>query len=188
MDTSPLNNREILLCLTGGIACYKSADLASRLVRAGARVSVAMTESATKFIAPLTFQSLTHRPVHVGLWEAGENYNIQHIALGGQADLMIVAPATANIIAKIACGIADDLVSTLALSSASSCPLLVAPAMNSAMLAAPATQDNLATLRRRGVHLVGPESGRLACGVEGAGRMSEPQQILEASLSALLPA
>jgi phosphopantothenoylcysteine decarboxylase/phosphopantothenate--cysteine ligase len=180
----PLAGYETLLCVTGGIACYKSADLASRLVQAGAGVSVAMTEAATRFVAPLTFQTLTGRQVFSGLWTATEDYRCGHLALNERADLMIVAPATANIIAKMACGIADDLVSTLAL-SAGDCPVLIAPAMNTRMLNAQATQANIATLAGRGVHRVGPAEGRLACGDTGPGRMAEPDQILAAAIEIL---
>ncbi len=176
----PLAGYETLLCVTGGIACYKSADLASRLVQAGAGVSVAMTEAATRFVAPLTFQTLIGRQVFSGLWAATEDYRCGHLALNEQADLIIVAPATANIIAKMACGIADDLVSTLAL-SAGDRPILIAPAMNTRMLNAQATQTNIATLADRGVHRIGPAEGRLACGDTGPGRMAEPDQILAAA-------
>jgi phosphopantothenoylcysteine decarboxylase/phosphopantothenate--cysteine ligase len=174
----------MLLCVTGGIACYKSANLASRLVQAGAGLSVAMTEAATRFVTPLTFQTLTGRQVFSGLWTATEDYRCGHLALNEQADLMVVAPATANIIAKMACGIADDLVSTLAL-SAGECPILIAPAMNTRMLKAQATQANIAALADRGVHLVGPAEGPLACGDTGPGRMAEPDQILAAAIKIL---
>ncbi len=186
-DAPNLSGREILLAATGGIACYKAADLASRLVRAGAGVSVAMTDAATRFVAPLTFQSLTGRQVHTSLWEAGEKYTHQHLALTERAEIMIVAPATANIIAKIAAGIADDLVSALALSAGGCRPILVAPAMNTRMWLAPPTQDNLRTITDRGVHTVGPGEGRLACGDTGPGRMAEPAEILVAAAN-ILPA
>lgn len=180
----PLVGYETLLCATGGIACYKSADLAGRLVQAGAGVSVAMTEAAARFVTPLTFQTLTGRQVFSSLWTATEDYRCGHLALNERADLMIVAPATANIIAKMACGIADDLVSTLAL-SAGDCPILIAPAMNTRMLKAQATEANIAALADRGVHLVGPAEGRLACGDSGPGRMAEPDQILAAAIKIL---
>ncbi len=177
---TPLAGREIVLCVTGGIACYKSADLASRLVQAGAGVSVAMTDAAQRFVAPLTFQAITRRQVFLSLWQAGESYDAHHVSLTERADLMVVAPATANVLAKMAAGIADDLVSALALSASGACPILVAPAMNSRMWLAPATQQNVATLKARGVHFVGPAEGRLACGTTGPGRMAEPPDILPA--------
>lgn len=181
-----LDGYEILLCVTGGIACYKSADLASKLVQAGAGVSVAMTDASQQFITPLTFQTLTRRRVFTSLWQASEDYSSQHISLTEQADLMILAPATANVMAKMACGIADDLVSTLALSSGGSCPILAVPAMNDRMLAAEATQQNMETLRSRGVHLMSPAEGYLACGTIGAGRMQEPMEILGSAAGLLL--
>jgi len=180
----PLEGYQTLLCVTGGIACYKSADLASKLVQAGARVSVAMTEAATHFVSPLTFQTLTGRQVFTSLWTATEDYRCGHLALNDSADLMIVAPATANIIAKMAGGIADDLVSALCL-SAGSCPVLIAPAMNTRMWQAEATKSNMATLTGRGVHVVGPAQGRLACGETGPGRMAEPEEILAAAIEIL---
>ncbi len=182
----PLQGYEVLLCVTGGIACYKSADLASRLVQAGAGVSVAMTPAAERFVAPLTFQSLTRRQVFTSLWMDAEDFRAQHISLTERADLMVIAPATANTLAKIACGIADELVSCLALSSTGECEILVAPAMNTRMWNAPATQANLATLRGRGVHVVGPASGYLACGTVGEGRMISPEDILARTQDLLL--
>lgn len=181
----PLAGREVLLCVTGGIACYKAADLASRLVKAGAGVSVAMTDAARQFVAPLTFQALTARAVCTSLWQAVENYSSQHISLTDRAELMIVAPATANILAKMAAGIADDLVSTLALSAHGACDILVAPAMNTRMWLAPPTQANLARLKGWGVHVVGPAEGRLACGTTGPGRMAEPADLLAAAADLL---
>lgn len=182
----PLLGYEVLLCVSGGIACYKSADLASKLVQLGAGVSVALTEAATQFIAPLTFQTLSGRQVYTNLWQSGETYSSQHLSLTGRADLMIVAPATANILAKMACGLADDLVSTLALSACGECPILVAPAMNTRMWNAHPTQDNLKRLKSWRVHVTGPACGRLACGTSGEGRMAEPMDILEAAREILL--
>jgi len=181
----PLAGREILLCVTGGIAAYKSADLASRLVRAGAAVNVAMTEAAGRFVAPLTFQALVGRRAYTSLWQQEADYSASHISLTELADLMIVAPATANIIAKLACGLADDLVSALALSACQACPILMAPAMNSRMWSAPATKQNVAVLRERGVSIVGPGEGYLACGTVGPGRMAEPEEILHAATDIL---
>jgi len=181
-----LAGKNVLLCLTGGIACYKSAMLASRLVQAGASVCVAMSEAAEKFITPLTFQALTHERVYTSLWQASGNYDAQHLSLTENADLMIVAPATADILAKMACGIADDLVSTLALSACGACPILIAPAMNTRMWLAPPTQENLVRLKGRGVYVTGPAEGRLACNTTGPGRMSEPVDILAAAAQILL--
>ncbi|MFW6062150.1 MAG: flavoprotein [Planctomycetota bacterium] len=181
----PLAGREILLCLTGGIACYKAADLASKLVQGGAGVSVAMTDAAQQFITPLTLQTLSGRRVYTSLWQAREDYSSQHLSLTEQAGLMIAAPATANCLAKMATGLADDLVSTLALSATGECPILVAPAMNPRMYNAPPTQENLQTLRGRGVHVIGPGAGYLACGVVGPGRMAEPADILAAAVDIL---
>jgi len=177
---------EVLLCVTGGIACYKSADLASKLVQAGAGVTVAMTESAARFVAPLTFGSLTRRQVYVSLWQSMEDYSAQHLSLTERADLMIVAPATANILAKMACGIADDLVSCLALSATGECPILVAPAMNTRMWEAPVTRGNVRRLKSWGVQIIGPGEGRLACGAIGAGRMVDPGDIMEVVKGILL--
>lgn len=185
-NDNPLAGYEVLLCITGGIACYKSADLTSKLVRAGAGVSVAMTEAAQRFVCPLTFQTLARRAVFTSLWQGSEDFRSRHIALTDLADLMIVAPATADILAKMATGIADDLVATLALSVSGACPILVAPAMNERMWSAPATGANIETLRQRGVHTIGPATGRLACGTTGAGRMTEPDDILAAATEILL--
>ena len=184
-----LSGYEVLLGLTGGIACYKAADLASQLVRAGAGVTAAMTAAAGEFLRPLTLRALTGRRVYTSLWTAGRGADVemQHLSLTERADLMVIAPATANILAKMAAGIADDLVSTLALSACGACPILVAPAMNTRMWNAPPTQANLATLRERGVVVVGPGEGRLACGTAGLGRMVEPAEILETIVEMLQP-
>jgi phosphopantothenoylcysteine decarboxylase/phosphopantothenate--cysteine ligase len=181
-----LTDYEVLLCITGGIAAYKSADLASKLIQCGAGVSVAMTESAQKFLAPLTFQALSGRAVYASLWDSQERYELHHVSLTARADLMIVAPATANVIAKMAHGLADDLVSTMALSASGSCDILIAPAMNARMWSAAATEGNLAVLTERGVHVAGPGEGYLACGVSGMGRMAEPDEILTAARALLL--
>lgn len=187
MDSDkPLARYEVLLCLSGGIACYKSADLASKLVQAGCGVNVAMTRSAQRFITPLTMQALTSRSVYRSLWQSTEEHRSGHISLSEIADLMVIAPATANIIAKMACGIADDLVSSLCLSTTGECPILIAPAMNTRMYNAPATQRNIKQLEEWGVHIVGPAEGRLACGDVGPGRMVEPQEILAACKEILL--
>jgi phosphopantothenoylcysteine synthetase/decarboxylase len=174
-----LAGREVLLCLTGGIACTKSADLASRLVQSGATVTVAMTDAATQLIGPATFRGLTRQPVYTSLWQPAADHSIQHISLVDRAEIMVIAPATANIIGKIAAGIADDLVSTLAMAATDHCPLVLAPAMNTSMWHSPAVQRNIATLAEWGVELLGPAEGNLACGTTGPGRMVEPAEIFD---------
>jgi phosphopantothenoylcysteine decarboxylase/phosphopantothenate--cysteine ligase len=174
-DGRALQGREILVGVTGGIAAYKAADLVSRLVQEGAAVSVVMTEHAQRFVGPLTFQALSRRPVYTDLFAEGA-YDADHIALADRAEAAVVAPATANAIGKLAAGIADDLLSTVLL--ALDVPVILAPAMNEAMWNHPAVQANVETLRRRGVRFVGPEEGRLACGIEAVGRMAEPETIL----------
>lgn len=181
----PIASREVLLCVTGGIAAYKAADLASKLVQAGAGVNVAMTDSAQRFVTSLTFQALTGRPAYTSLWQSQETYTAGHISLTELAELMVVAPATANIIAKMAHGLADDLVSSLALSASGACHVLIAPAMNTRMWSAPATQANITVLADRGVSIVGPGEGRLACGTVGVGRMAEPAEIIAAAADIL---
>lgn len=173
-----LTGCEVLLAVTGGIACYKSADLVSKLVQRGAGVTVAMTEASEKFIAPLTFQALSGRQVYTSIWQRSDSHNIQHISLTEAADLMIIAPATANTMAKMAAGIADELVSSLALSAHKACDILVAPAMNERMWNAPPTQANMKKITDWGIRTVGPAEGRLACGTSGCGRMAEVEQIL----------
>lgn len=174
-----LQGRDILLGVTGGIAAYKSADLVSRLRKAGANVHVVMTENATKFVTPLTFETMSANPVAVDTFTRPNTWEVEHIALAKRAELCIVAPATANVIAKLAHGLADDMLSTTLL--AAKAPLLLAPAMNTGMWTAAATQENVQTLLRRGVQLVGPGAGLLACGDTGDGRMSEPAQIVSAA-------
>jgi phosphopantothenoylcysteine decarboxylase/phosphopantothenate--cysteine ligase len=171
-----LKDRRIVLGITGGIAAYKAADLASKLTQAGARVDVVMTAAATRFIAPLNFQALTGRPVYTDLWTPTPETALPHIALGEAADLVVIAPATADFLAKMAHGLADDLLSTLCL--AARAPILVAPAMDVGMWAHPATQENVARLRARGVEIIGPAYGRMASGLEGWGRMVEPAELL----------
>ena len=173
-----LTGREIVLGVTGGIAAYKSAQLVSRLRHSGANVHVIMTRNATEFITPLTFQTLSANQVVTDTFQAPEYWNVEHVALAKLADIFVIAPATANILAKMAAGIADDMLSTTVL--ATKAPVLVAPAMNTGMWTAAATRENVGKLAERGVHFVGPDSGILACGDEGAGRMSEPEEILEA--------
>lgn len=167
---------ELLVCVCGGIAAYKTAALVSMLVQRGCGVTVAMTRNARRFVGPITFQALTGRPVVTSPWRAAGSGDIQHLKLSETADLILVAPATANIIGKLAGGIADDLVSTLLLGAA--CPVILAPAMNTRMWQHPAVQGNVALLRERGFELVGPEEGWQACGTVGPGRMSEPETLL----------
>ena len=169
---------EIVLGVTGGIAAYKSAEIVSRLRRLGAGVSVIMTKNATEFISPLTFRTLSANEVAVDTFRAPEYWNVEHVALAKKADVFVIAPATANVLAKMAHGIADDMLSTTVL--ATKAPVLAAPAMNTGMWTADATRENVRILRERGVRFVGPDSGRLACGDSGAGRMSEPEEIVEA--------
>lgn len=173
---NPIQNKRITLGVTGSIACYKAADLASKLAQAGALVDIILTESATHFVTPLTFQSVTGRKAYTDsdLW--GDQGHVQHIGLGHASDLIVVAPLTANTMAKLAHGIADNLLTVTAL--AASCPLVIAPAMDGGMFDHPATQANLQSLIQRGAVVVGPEAGHLASGMIGLGRMSEPVTIL----------
>lgn len=173
-----LVNKRVVVGITGGIAAYKAAELVRRLKEAGAEVRVAMTPAATRFITPLTLQALSGRPVHLELLDAAEENAMGHIALARWADAIVVAPATADSIAKLAHGRADDLLSTLCL--ASTAPLVLAPAMNQAMWRHPATQANAELLGTRGVRLLGPAAGEQACGEVGPGRMLEPPAIAEA--------
>lgn len=171
-----LTGKKIVLGISGGIAAYKSAEIVSRLCHSGAEVHVIMTENAAKFVSPLTFQTLSANPVVTDTFKTPETWNVEHVALAKLADVFVIAPATANVIAKIACGIADDMLTTTVL--ATKAPVLIAPAMNTGMWTAEATQGNIETLRRRRFCFIGPASGRLACGDEGAGRMSEPSEIV----------
>ena len=173
-----LTGRHVVMGVTGGIAAYKACEVVSRLKKLGADVDVIMTENAAKLVAPLTFETLSARPVSVDTFARTASWDVRHISLGQKADLMLVAPATANLMAKLACGIADDMLTTTLL--ATKAPIVLAPAMNTGMWTAEATQQNLRTLLARGVRTVGPDSGRLACGDSGAGRMSEPEAIVEA--------
>lgn len=175
---SPAGGVRVLLCVCGGIAAYKSAELVRRLRDAGAEVQVAMTDSAQRFVGAQTFQALSHRPVRTSLWDAQAEAAMGHLELAGWAQHVVVAPATANTLAKLAHGLADDLVSTLCL--ATEAPLLVAPAMNHRMWRHPATQSNVAILLARGVRMVGPDDGPLAEGESGPGRMAAPAEIVAA--------
>ena len=171
-----LTDRSIVLGATGSIAIYKAVDLASKLTQAGARVDVVMTPEATQFVAPITFQSVTGRRVYWDMWDAHSEMAEPHVALARGADLMAIAPATATMMARLALGLAEDMVSLTAL--ATRAPLVVCPAMDSQMYEHPATQAHVETLRQRGVHLVGPEEGRLASGQVGRGRFSEVESII----------
>jgi phosphopantothenoylcysteine decarboxylase/phosphopantothenate--cysteine ligase len=173
-----LLHKRILLGVSGGIAAYKSADLVRRLRERGADVQVVMTQGAGEFITPLTFQALSGRPVYTRLLDHDSEAGMGHIALARWADVIVIAPATANVIARLAQGLADDLLTTLCL--AADIPLLIAPAMNQQMWAAAATTENMATLVRRGVEVLGPGTGEQACGETGAGRMLEPADIVHA--------
>lgn len=173
-----LTGRHVVMGVTGGIAAYKACEVVSRLKKLGADVDVIMTENAARLVAPLTFETLSARPVSVDTFARMASWDVRHISLAQKADLMLVAPATANLMAKLACGIADDMLTTTLL--ATKAPIVLAPAMNTGMWTAEATQQNLRTLLARGVRTVGPDSGRLACGDSGAGRMSEPEAIVEA--------
>ena len=172
-----LQGKTVLLGVTGGIAAYKAAALASALVKQHCSVEVILTEHATKFIAPLTFEQLTGNRCMVDTFDRNFSHQVEHISLAHRTDLVMVAPATANVCAKLAHGLADDMLTTTVL--ACSCPKLIAPAMNTGMYENPVTQDNLETLRRYGWEVIAPASGRLACGDVGAGKLPEPEQLLQ---------
>lgn len=175
--TMELNGKRIVVGVTGGIAAYKAAELVRLLMRQGADVQVAMTEGATHFVTPTTFQALSCKPVYVDQWDARMPNAMAHIDLSRQSDLILIAPASADFLARIANGMANDLLSTMVL--ARNCPLLVAPAMNRQMWENPATQRNMRCLLGDGVQVLGPASGEQACGEIGLGRMLEPEDILE---------
>ena len=177
--------RRVLLGVTGGVAAYKAAELARLLIRNNVSVRVAMTEAGARFVGPATFQALTGQPVMTSLWDESVPNAMGHIALSREADVIVIAPASANFIAKLAQGLADDLLSTLCL--ARNCPLLVAPAMNREMWDNAATQRNIEQLRADGVAILGPATGEQACGETGLGRMLEPQALLEGILGAFVP-
>ena len=172
-----LKGKTVLLGVTGGIAAYKAAALASALVKQHAAVEVVMTQHATEFITPLTFEQLTGRKVMVDTFDRNFVHQVEHISLAQRTDLVIIAPATANICAKLAHGLADDMLTTTVL--ACRCPKLIAPAMNTNMYENPVTQDNLETLRRYGWEVIAPASGRLACGAVGPGKLPEPETLLQ---------
>ncbi len=185
MSTSELAGKHLVLGLTGGIACYKAAELTRLLIKAGATVQVVMTEAATQFITPVTMQALSGRPVYTDQWDARMANNMAHIDLSREADAIVIAPASTDFIAKLAHGMADDLLSTLCV--ARDCPLLVVPAMNRQMWQNPATQRNAAQLRADGITVLGPDAGAQACGEIGDGRMIEPWAIHAAVTAFLQP-
>ena len=171
-----LKGKKIVLGVTGGIAIFKAVDLVSKLRKQGVEVRVVMTENATKFISPLLFAEISGHKCAVSMWDGRDEFNVEHIALANWGDLLLVAPATANILAKMACGLADDLLSTVLL--ATPCPKIVCPAMNTGMYENAATQENLKTLAGRGITVMEPASGELACGTSGAGRLPEVPEII----------
>ncbi|MFQ5933879.1 MAG: bifunctional phosphopantothenoylcysteine decarboxylase/phosphopantothenate--cysteine ligase CoaBC [Dehalococcoidia bacterium] len=178
-----LEGKRVLLCVKGSIAAYKAADLVSKLAQAGAMVDVVITKGGLEFVTALTFRSLTHRPVVTELFDAGSGLSVEHIALAEQADVVVVAPATANVIAKMAAGLADDLLTCILL--ATRAPVVLAPAMDGYMYQNPATQENLSKLKSRGFIIVGPNEGRLASGQTGVGRLAETTEITGAVKQAL---
>jgi len=181
--TRVTSNKEVVLGVTGSIAAYKACDIASRLTEWGARVTPVLTRAATELVGPATFEAITGNRAITALFEPLQNPEVEHIAVATRADLFLIAPATANVLAKAAHGIADDWLSTTLL--ATRAPILFAPAMNTNMYHHPATQANIETLQARGCHFVGPAEGRLACGTTGLGRMSDPAIVLEAALPLL---
>ena len=180
-----MRGREILLGVSGGVAAFKAAALASRLVQAGAGVSVVMTPAATRFVGPTTFEALTGRTVHVDMFSPGEHFQGEHIGLARRADVAVVAPATAQTLARLAAGMADDLLSATLLCFTG--PVLLAPAMNCEMWSKASVQRNVERLREDGFELIGPGQGWLSCGQVGPGRMAEPEEILE-RIAAVAPA
>ena len=171
-----LKGKKIVLGVTGGIAIFKAVDLVSKLRKQGVEVRVVMTENASRFISPLLFAEISGHKCAVSMWDGRDEFNVEHIALANWGDLILVAPATANILAKMACGLADDLLSTVLL--AAPCPKIVCPAMNTGMYENTATQENLKTLAGRGITIMEPASGELACGTSGAGRLPEVPEII----------
>jgi len=171
-----LKDREIVVAVCGGIAAYKAADVVSKLVQLGAGVTVVMTPDAQRFVTPLTFQALSARPVRTEIFELPDSSDPQHISLTERADLMLVAPATANVIAKVAAGLSNDLVSLMVCAAA--CPVVFAPAMNHRMWENPIAQENVAKLAGLGYRFIGPEPGWLACRNVGLGRMTEPADLV----------
>ena len=183
---APLQDRRILVGICGGIAAYKTAALVSKLVQQGADVRAAMTQSAQRFVGPLTFESLTGKPVQSSQWKRDDHPTSQHVGLARWAQLMVIAPATANTLAKLAAGLASDAVTTIALALPAGTPVLLAPSMNAEMWRNPLTQRNLRTLLDlMGWTTVGPDAGWQACRTEGEGRMAEPDAIVQAAVAAL---
>ena len=178
--SSSLAGREIIVAVCGGIAAYKVADVVSKLVQREAGVTVCMTEEAQRFVTPLTFEALSGRKVRTSAWGGSDPGDTQHIGLTERADLLLVAPATANIIAKVAHGFCDDLISLMI--NASACPVAFAPSMNNRMWANPITRENVEKLQKLGYAFVGPEEGWLACRNVGAGRMTEPAAIVDEAI------
>jgi phosphopantothenoylcysteine decarboxylase/phosphopantothenate--cysteine ligase len=178
-----LKSRRIILAVCGGIAAYKSAEIVSQLAQQGAEVTVVMTRAARKFIAPLTFATLSGRPVLTGTFARTDEADPQHIALTEAADLMLVAPATSNILSKVACGICDDLVTLMI--AAAACPVVFAPAMNNRMWENPIAKENRAKLLAHGYRFIGPDEGWLACRNTGPGRLADPARIVS-ELAAIL--
>jgi phosphopantothenoylcysteine decarboxylase/phosphopantothenate--cysteine ligase len=185
LATAELAGKHLVLGMTGGIACYKIAELTRLLTKAGATVQIAMTEAATQFITPVTMQALSGRPVYTSQWDTRIDNNMPHIDLSREADAIVIAPASTDFLAKLAHGMADDLLSTLCV--ARDCPLLVVPAMNRQMWMNPATQRNVAQLRADGIEVLGPDSGAQACGETGDGRMLEPEATYDAIASFFTP-
>ena len=171
-----MKGKTVVLGVCGGIAAYKAVDVVSRLLKQHAEVHVIMTDSATQFVTPLTFREISGNPVHTTMWTEPKLWNVEHIALARRADLFVIAPATANMIGKLAHGIADDFLSTTFM--ATTAPVLVVPAMNTQMYLNPATQSNLALLKQRGIQIQAPATGLLACGTDGVGRLPEPVEIV----------
>ena len=181
-DDAVWTGRRIVVALTGGIACYKVAPLVSSIVQHGAEVRVIMTEAAARFVGPVTFESLSGRPVAQSIWHAQQDHESPHVAIARWCELFLIAPATADIIAKLAAGICDDVVSLSACALPRTTPVLLAPAMNEQMWENPITRRNIETLRQTlGYHTVGPEEGWQACRTSGPGRMAEPDQIIAAA-------
>ncbi len=172
-----LKDKRVTLGVSGGIAAYKSLDLASKLVRAGCKITVVMTDNATKLVSAKSFEAITSRPVLTSMWSASKEFKIPHIDVRTDSDVIVIAPATANIIGKFASGICDDLLSTT-LCSCWAKPTLIAPAMNTQMWTNPLVQRNIELIKDIGVVITGPQEGHLACGEDGVGRMSEPETIV----------
>ena len=178
-----LKDKNIVLGITGGIAVYKAVEVVSRLRKAGANVHVIMSRASTEFVTPLTFRELSGNPVTVSMWDKVTQWNVEHIALAGLADLLLVVPATANIISKAAVGMADDMLTTTLL--ATKAPVFFSPAMNTNMYENSIVQENLAKLKNRGYHIIDPACGHLACGTDGMGRLPEPEAIVQAVMDFL---